>query len=72
MLRVGKQKRTAMKIVECVPIVLCGCTQESIPEATPALVPRTQRSCPAEWCTSRDFWFGWTRAQLTTAGSRAG
>ena len=42
MLRVGKQKRTAMKIVECVPIVLCGCTQESIPEATPALVPRTQ------------------------------
>jgi hypothetical protein len=29
-------------------------------------------SCPGEWCTSRDFRFGWTRAQLTTADSRAG
>lgn len=29
-------------------------------------------SCPAEWCTSRDFWFGWTRTQLTTTDSRAG
>ena len=41
-LGVDKQKRTAMKIVECIPIVPCGCTQESIPEATPALVPRAQ------------------------------
>jgi hypothetical protein len=32
----------------------------------------TTGSCPAEWCTSRDFQFGWTRAQLTTADSRAG
>jgi hypothetical protein len=31
-----------------------------------------RRSCPTEWCTSRDFWFGWTRSQLTTADSRAG
>jgi ribonucleoside-diphosphate reductase alpha chain len=30
------------------------------------------RSCPAAWCTSREFWFGRTRAQLTTAASRAG
>ena len=30
------------------------------------------RSCPGAWCTSRDFWFGWTRAQRTTADSRAG
>jgi len=27
---------------------------------------------PAEWCTSRESWSGWTRAQLTTADSRAG
>ena len=30
------------------------------------------RSRPTEWCTSRESWSGWTRAQLTTAGSRAG
>ena len=30
------------------------------------------RSCPGGWCTSREFRFGWTRAQLTTADSRAG
>jgi hypothetical protein len=30
------------------------------------------RSCPGEWCTSRESWFDWTRAQLTTAESRAG
>ena len=29
-------------------------------------------SCPSTWCTSRDTWFGWTRAQRTTADSRAG
>jgi hypothetical protein len=29
------------------------------------------RSCPQAWCTSRDSGSGWTRAQLTTAGSRA-
>jgi hypothetical protein len=29
-------------------------------------------SRPAEWCTSRESWSGWTRAQLTTADSRAG
>jgi hypothetical protein len=28
-------------------------------------------SCPQAWCTSRDSGSGWTRAQLTTAGSRA-
>ena len=28
-------------------------------------------SCPAAWCTSRESWFGWTRAQLTTADNRA-
>jgi hypothetical protein len=33
---------------------------------------RVVGSCPAAWCTSREFWFGWTRAQLTTADSRAG
>ncbi|MCZ8131512.1 MAG: Arm DNA-binding domain-containing protein [Steroidobacteraceae bacterium] len=31
-----------------------------------------KRSCPAAWCTSREFWLGRTRAQLTTAASRAG
>jgi hypothetical protein len=29
-------------------------------------------SCPRKWCTSRELRFGWTRAQLTTADSRAG
>jgi len=29
-----------------------------------------QRSCPTAWCTSRESWFGWTRAQLTTADNR--
>ena len=29
-------------------------------------------SCPRTWCTSREFRFGWTRAQLTTADNRAG
>jgi membrane protease YdiL (CAAX protease family) len=29
------------------------------------------RSRPRKWCTSREFWFGWTRAQLTTADNRA-
>jgi hypothetical protein len=29
------------------------------------------RSCPAAWCTSRESWFGWTRAQVTTADNRA-
>jgi hypothetical protein len=29
-------------------------------------------SCPGQWCTSREFWFDWTRAQLTTADNRAG
>ena len=24
-----------------------------------------------KWCTSREFWFVWTRAQLTTADSLA-
>ena len=33
---------------------------------------RLLRSCPGTWCTSREFWFGWTRAQRTTADSRAG
>jgi DNA-binding winged helix-turn-helix (wHTH) protein/Tol biopolymer transport system component len=28
-------------------------------------------SCPTVWCTSRESWFGWTRAQLTTADNRA-
>jgi hypothetical protein len=28
-------------------------------------------SCPTAWCTSRESWFGWTRAQLTTADNRA-
>src|SRR5882672_7656140 len=27
-------------------------------------------SCPTAWCTSRESWFGWTRAQLTTADNR--
>jgi hypothetical protein len=30
------------------------------------------RSYPGTWCTSRGFRFGWTRARLTTADSRAG
>ena len=30
------------------------------------------RSCPRAWCTSCEFRIGWTRAQLTTADSRAG
>jgi tetratricopeptide (TPR) repeat protein len=30
------------------------------------------RSCPRSWCTSRESWLGWTRAQLTTADNRAG
>jgi hypothetical protein len=34
--------------------------------------PAIHGSCPGAWCTSRDFWFGWTRAQRTTADSRAG
>lgn len=33
---------------------------------------RLPRSCPGQWCTSREFWFDWTRAQLTTADNRAG
>ena len=31
-----------------------------------------RRSRSAEWCTSREPWSGWTRAQLNTADSRAG
>jgi cytochrome c oxidase cbb3-type subunit 1 len=31
-----------------------------------------RRSCSWAWCTSRDFQFGWTRTQLTTADNRAG
>ena len=30
------------------------------------------RSRPRTWCTSRESWFTWTRAQLTTADNRAG
>lgn len=33
---------------------------------------RNERSRPMSWCTSRESWLGWTRAQLTTAESRAG
>ncbi|HZF30054.1 MAG TPA: hypothetical protein VE907_13105 [Gammaproteobacteria bacterium] len=33
-------------------------------------VPFPERSCPTAWCTSRESWFGWTRAQLTTADNR--
>jgi PAS domain S-box-containing protein len=29
-----------------------------------------RRSCPSEWCMSREFWSGWTHAQLTTADNR--
>jgi dienelactone hydrolase len=44
---------------------------ERIPaSAPPAFI--AAGSCPGTWCTSREFWFGWTRAQRTTADSRAG
>lgn len=32
---------------------------------------RRHRSCPAAWCTSHEFCFDWTRAQLATTHNRA-
>jgi hypothetical protein len=36
-----------------------------------ASVPILLGSCPGAWCMSRESWLDWTRAQLTTAESRA-
>jgi integrase len=40
-------------------------------DAKVALEKLADRSCPTAWCTSRESWFGRTRAQLTTADNRA-
>ena len=57
-----------------------GSVSEELIAPAMAIIPQTRArralsmngACPAEWCTSRDSQFGWTRAQLTTADSRAG
>jgi hypothetical protein len=51
--------------------VLVSATLNVDTQGDPYEVDMWKGSCPASWCTSRESWFGWTRAQLTTADNRA-